>query len=46
MGHIPGASGWVSVVTSGLGGTGGGLGRKDTRVFEVVVMQSKGVMFR
>lgn len=46
MGHISGASGWMSVTTSGLGGTGCGLGRKDTRVFGVVVMQSKGIMLR
>lgn len=46
MGHIAGASGWVSVVTSGLGGTGCGLERKGTRVFGVVVMQSKGIMLR
>lgn len=46
MGHISGASGWVSVATSGLGGTGCGLGRKDTRVFGVEVMQSKGIIFR
>lgn len=34
------------MVASCLGGTGCGLGRNETRVFWVGVIQSEGIMFR